>query len=210
MATIWNRTSRAAVSILSLSLLGLFGCRAVNIASGFSLDERKGTGVAVVSLTVSGLPSSMNLFFNLRGVDNIYDNSVPAFDFFASSDWRCPLFGSATEDAPCGRLAIIELQQGEYEFYSWGAHSGGPVGFSASASPTDRFSKRFKVLAGKAVYLGNIHLAVSFDSPKFALLSVRYPYRIKVSDMRQRDLPLLYQKNPNITSESVVVNILPD
>jgi hypothetical protein len=189
----------------------LFGCRAVNIVSDFSLDERKGTGVAVVSLTQSGLPSRFNMFVNLRGVDNNYQNPVPVFDFFASSDWRCPLFGTASEDAPCGRLAIIELQQGEYEFYSWGGQAGagaGPV--THNVGSTNDFSKRFRVPAGKAVYLGNIYFAISFDAPTFALLSVRYPYRIKVSDMRHRDLPLLYQKYPNITSERVVVNILPE
>ena len=151
------------------------------------------------------------MFVNLRGVDNKYQNPVPVFDAFASMDWRCPFLGTATEDAPCGRLAIIELQQGEYEFYSWGGQAGagaGPVTYNVGS--TNDFSKRFRVLAGKAVYLGNVHFAISFDAPTFTILSVRYPYRIKVSDMRQRDLPLFYQKNPSITSESVVVNILPD
>jgi hypothetical protein len=126
---------------------------------------------------------------------------------FASADWRCPFLGTPTEDSPCGRLAVIELQQGEYEFYSWqGGTSGGPGGFTVTVRSTEPFSKRFRVVPGKAVYLGNIHFSVTRGGP----FQGGGTYRMRVSDLQKRDLPLLHQKNPRITSDSVVVSILPD
>ena len=206
MATPRYRITWSAAAIVSLSLLVvsvLSGCGVANIGGDYSLDERKGSGVAIVSLVQSGLPGFYATAVELRGVDNIYDGSVPLSQGGFSKDWSCPLFTLASEDAPCGRLAIIELPRGEYEFYSWRSSGYGGPGIKIEISPTNRFSKRFKVLAGKAVYLGNIHIVV-----ESGFLSA--PYRVKINDMRQRDLPLFYQKNPKIASESVVVNILPD
>lgn len=196
-----RRRGRAAgvvgTALLLAALLG--GCRAVNVASGYTLDPGKDTGVAVVSLTRAGLPSRFNMLLKLRGVDGDYRNSVPVSDAFASADWRCPFFGTATEEEPCGRLAVIELRQGLYEFYSW----EGDTGTGGSVRSIGEFSKRFRVEAGKAVYLGNVHFSV--ETPRW----FQGTYRMRVIDMRERDLALLRQKVPTITPDRVVVSILP-
>lgn len=109
-----------------------------------------------------------------------------------------PILGTPSDDAPCGRLAVIELQPGEYEFYSWrGGTSSGPGGFTVTVRSTEPFSKRFRVIPGKAVYLGNVHFSVSRSGP-----FQRAPYQMRVSDLRQRDLALLHQKNPRITPDT--------
>jgi hypothetical protein len=206
MGTARYRRSWVSAALVSLSLLlvsVLTGCGAANIERGYSLDGRKGTGVAVVSLAQSGIAGNYATSVSLRGVENSYDDSVPMSNRIVSMDWSCPLFAAASEDAPCGRLAIIELPQGEYEFYSWIARGNLGPGVSTEFRPTKLFSKRFKVFAGKAVYLGNFHIMVPTGL-------FRGAYRIKTTDMQQRDLPLFYQKHPNITSESVFVSILPD
>jgi len=180
------RKMKFGLSIL-LSI-AFMGCGARNVGKAYSLDETKGKGVAVVSLTRSGYRAS-SLFVHLRGVDNDYRKQVPVTDLFASSDFGMgPLFGDIPADKPCGRLAVIELPQGEYEFYSFGG---------SNIWATTEFSMRFKVIAGQAVYLGNMHLSLQ---PR--------RYNIKTSDMCDRDLPLLYQKCPNIAPDAVVVNIL--
>jgi len=105
-----------------------------------------------------------------------------------------------SETEPCGRLAVIELRAGEYEFYSWHGESGGaPGGFTMSARARQDFSKRFTVRAGRAVYLGNIHFAVRGGS-----------FRMSVADRQDWDLPLLRSKHPNIANDKVVVAILSD
>ena len=196
-------TAIVAASALLVSLVS--GCRTTNIAGDYSLDPTKNTGVAVVSLTMSGLPSGFNMFINYRGVDVDHKSSVPVSDLFASADWRCPFLGTATEAEPCGRLAVIELQPGEYEFHSWqGGAGGAPGGFTTSVRSIKEFSKRFRVLKGKAVYLGNIHFSV--EQPRF--LVGQGTYTMKISDLRDRDLGLLRAKHPNVTQDLLVVSIL--
>lgn len=188
------------VYLFVLFTLLLNGCAARNIAREYSLDEAKGTGIMLVSVTQAGLPSSFNMFADLRGVDNDYKSAVAITDIFfvLSADWRCPPFGTSTEDKPCGRLAVVELPQGEYEFYSWHGGSGGAPGtVRKSVRARQEFSKRFKVTAGKVVYIGNIHFSVSGGS-----------YAIKIIDKRERDLPLFYSKYPKIPSDKIQIDIL--
>jgi hypothetical protein len=129
------------VSALLMSLLS--GCRVTNIAGDYSLDPSKNVGVAVVSLTMSGRPSAVNMFVHFRGMGFDYKNSVPVSDLFASADWPCPFLGVPTDAEPCGRLAVIELQPGEYEFYSWqGGAGGAPGGPTLSVGSIEPFSKR--------------------------------------------------------------------
>jgi hypothetical protein len=173
------------------------GCRTTNVSGAHALDPASGNGVVVVSLTMSGVPGAFNMFVDFRGVTVDHKSSVPVSDLFASADWRCPL-GPVTEANPCGRLAVIELREGEYEFYSWHGQSGGaPGGLTMSARASRDFAKRFKVLAGRAVYLGNIHFAVG-----------RGVFTMTVLDLRDRDLALLHGKHPNIGPDAIVVTIL--
>lgn len=110
---------RIGLSIL-LSVF-LVGCAVRNVPKDYSLGDKKAKGVVVVSLTRSGANGSA-MYVDLRGVDNEYKDAVPINSLFVSSDWRCPMCGEIPEDRPCGRLAIIELPEGSYEFYSWHGH----------------------------------------------------------------------------------------
>lgn len=194
--------------VLLVGLLG--GCAATNVSKEYALEEAKGSGLMVVSLTRSGI-SGFSMFADVRSVDNKYKNSVPITDLLASSDWGCPLFGKIPEDPPCGRLAIVEMPEGEYEFYSWHGSSGGAPGtVRITVQAKQEFSKRFKITAGKAVYIGNIHFLLEAEYTKGPLgIPVPiYLFNIKTKDMRERDLVLLYSKNPKITSENVLSHVL--
>jgi len=195
--------------VAAFALLLMVGCRAINLDADYVPDSSKATGVVVASLTRSGTPG-FNMFVALRGVDNDYKNSVPVSDAFAPSDWECPFTltflgrfhtGTIPEDPPCGRLAVLELPRGEYEFYSWHGASG-----NRTVRASTGFSKRFKIISGKAVYLGNIHITIVQGEWG----SGGGTFEMKVRDKRERDLPLLATKNPGITSERIVISILPD
>ena len=174
-------------------LILLSGCAAKNIDESFTLDANKGTGVAVVSIVRSGI-GSFSVFADFKSIDGTYKNSIPITDLFASSDWECPMFGNIPYEKPCGRLAIIELPQGDYTFYAW----HGSAGNAYTVHSTTPFSKPFKIVAGKATYLGNIHFAIQYSA-----------FKMIITDQQDKDLPLLYHKAPNITEQDIILNVLP-
>jgi hypothetical protein len=195
-------------ALVAALIVLLLGCRASNVASDFVLDERRGTGVAVVSFTQSGLPGRFGMAVELRALDRSYEASIPVVDFFGTPDWPCPFPEAATDDAPCGRLAVLELRAGDYEFYSWQGKARRVPWRTETVGPVKEFSKRFSIVAGKAVYLGGFHFAITYDLSEFPHRGARFPYRLKVTDMRLRDFALLARKNPTIPMESIVANVL--
>jgi hypothetical protein len=219
----WLNLSLLFTVVLILTYCAPGIIRLKNIGEDYALDDTKGNGIVIVSLTHSGSPLT-SMFVDLRGVDNDYKAEVSIIEqqlFFVrkkTMDWKCPMFGKTPEDKPCGRLGIIELPQGEYEFYSWRGYKTETVGTHPHVTttlvkiavwPPPEFSKRFRVIAGKALYLGNLHISVR----KKWVMGRIHPYReirykLKIADMSERDLPLFYQKNPMITEDKVVVNIL--
>jgi hypothetical protein len=191
-----------AAGVIAASLVS--GCRTVNVSDDHAIDQKKNTGVAVVSLTMAGLPGSTNMWLNYRGIGSDYKSMIPVTDILASSDWRCPAFARTRETAPCGRLAVVELPSGEYEFYSW--HGGGN---NMTYRSVKEFSKRFTVVQGKAVYLGNVHFSIS-DAPRVTFGTSQFAFRVNISDRRERDLPLLKAKHPKLTEDLLIINILPN
>ncbi len=192
-----KNTPRSGFTYFFLILfLFLGGCSASNIDSNYSLNDKEGSGILLASMTQAGLPSAFNMFVHLRGVDNTYSNEVPVTDLFVSVDWPCPFLATSTEAQSCGRLAVIELQQGEYEFYSWsGSSNDGKT--STTVTARKEFSKRFNIEAGKVTYVGDVHFSVIGN--RFAL---------NVIDKRDRDLPLFYSKYPKITAEETQIRII--
>jgi len=183
-------------------ILTLTGCATTNtpknIPGNYLLNEEKGTGVVVVSLTHTGFQRSFSVAFRLRDANNkkMYDEDIFVNDH-SSSELGCSYFEMNTLQNTCGRrLVIIELPQGEYEFYSWRATYSSL--FSPRAIlPGEGFSKRFRIAPGQVTYLGNLWLFYN-----------RGQYRIEVIDMRQRDLQLLYRKYANIFPGNIIINVL--
>ncbi len=169
------------------------GCAGVgqNIAQDYKLSGVKQNGIAVVSLTRSG-NMDCSLYYNLRGVDNKYDFLLPIYSESIGYDEN--LLKSLEELS--GRLAVFELPQGIYEFYGWEGY-GIDRGDRNKIKPRVAFSKRFKVVAGSVVYLGNLHIALS-----------RSNYKMMVFDMKERDLKALKEKNPRISQSDIIVAVM--
>jgi len=97
--------------------------------------------------------------------------------------------------SPTGRLVYLDLPEGRYEIYGWQytAHHDCCL---ALARPLP-----FLVEEGKGIYIGNIHVRVL---PRSAA------YKIEVSDMSERDIPLVLNRLPNLDPNDVITNILED
>ncbi len=193
----WAPVAAAVRLTIAIPLL-VTGCAVSNVAQDYGPDPRDPGGVAVVSLTRSGIGAQFNLFVNVRGIDRRYDTKVVITDLLTPSDWSCPVLGTIPDDKPCGRLAVVQLPPGEYEFYSWHGTTG-----SANISAGRPFSKKFTVVAGSVIYLGNVHLAIGSSG-----FSLRGGYQVNTADMRDRDLTLLHRKYPKIAPDAVLVRIL--
>jgi hypothetical protein len=208
-----TRIRRGHVLATAAGLVGIIlfcGCGTTNVGSGYSLTPDSDSGLAVASLTLSGVSADYTLTTFLRGVDSDFDQSVPVLDASTSQDWDCPFFRVPTPGYPCGRLAVIELSPGEYEFYSWRAKATSrSAGTTTVIQPPD-FSRKFTVLAGKAVYLGNIHMSPKGPGPNKKSPAQDNDDLIWILDTRERDLALLFDKYPKLSPDDVVVSILPN
>jgi hypothetical protein len=205
------RIRRGHLLATAAGLVGLIlfcGCGTTNVGSGYALTPNSDSGLAIASLTLSGLSADYTLTLYLRGVDSDFDQSLPVLDASTPQDWVCPYFRVPTPGDPCGRLAVIELSPGEYEFYSWRAASTSRSGATTTTIRPPDFSRRFTVLAGKAVYLGNIHLSPRGPGPIKKSPAIDNEDLIWILDTRERDLALLFDKFPNLSTDDLVMSIL--
>jgi hypothetical protein len=90
------------------------------------------------------------------------------------------------------RMIAVTLPEGEYEFFRWRAHE-----FGSYLQPTVDFSVRFKSIAGKAVYIGN--LLVPMVGRRFSLL---------VRDQRESEIPRFRKHYPKITDTQIETRLM--
>lgn len=192
------------ISLFGLLVVFFTACQ--NVPTYNYLDATKGKGFVVISVTVSGEPiDTLSVYW--RGVDNNYKGSIAGTNIFLKDDWNeSNSWDRITEDNFHGRLAVIELPQGEYEFYAHVAQLDFKE-VSKIDTEDNEYSKRFEVIAGKAVYVGNMHF--SFEKKhKGGFAFWGYLWKMEIDDMQERDLTLFYQRNPKITPDNVAVNII--
>ena len=199
-----------AFGIVLATVLLLSACATPNVDKDYSLDTRPDEGLAVVSISFEGLGAEISPVWEYRRLDG---------------DVRGKLFTSARNpldwNAPPGRLAAFALPTGRYEFYrcrfvrssgdggmSWHAGDSGGVtaanpwysGLNAGTYDeltADPFAVRFEVIAGKATYLGNLHL-------HWRLLENRG--EVQVRNEAERDIRLLRTRYPGLRSDQVTVS----
>src|SRR5262245_24195956 len=111
--------SRNALARCCASALLLCGCASREAICDLPKDA-KGSGSAIVSLTRSGLSAGYAIELRLRGRDNAHKSTVRVTgsvvsNLFLSLDWDCPRIAVPITE-PCGRLAVLDLPEGEYEF----------------------------------------------------------------------------------------------
>jgi len=155
------------------------GCVSFDVDRNYSLAGKTDKGLLVVSVTQTGPIGCLR--YNLRGITVSKDTFVMSCAPHSPPDWR----------SPRGRLSVIELPAGKYEFYKWSE-----VGTQYVAAK-ELFSAPFTIEARKANYIGNLHIQVTPE---------RTTYNIFIRDRQDRDLPLFRSRFVNVDQKSITTN----
>ncbi len=173
-------------------LLSLSGCAAVNIAPSYQLSPQSGRGVLLVSATYFSSDDSYNaVTYALRNVESNLVTQLIARRYspdpkLSPGSWTADI--GSVPLRPDGQLYAIELPAGEYHVNGWSTVKPGYTVLS-----TKPIEGRFKVIAGQAVYIGNLHTHFRANN-RYVTLRV---------DERQRDIPLAAQRFPSLQTASI-------
>lgn len=204
--------------VIALVALGVAACAGTtNIPRSYALDAGASEGLAVVSLSLVGknIDQVVGFEYRIREVSPRGETSVigrPRYDSAvqharAVHDGvpraianRVPVAGAGSAEPldliengrAVGRLAVLRLPPGDYEFHGWALTEKMPGG-AMEYGPARDFSYRFHVEPGKAAYLGRLSLQ----------LSGRATQRLTVEDRRSDDLALLAKKHPDLSKLSI-------
>lgn len=182
--------------ILSISLLA--GCATPNIDKTYSLDANRGAGVAVGTLTYTGDYASYRLHivgvesgqtYRIQHGDSQTLNIVLAFKGEAIN----PALGAK------GSAFAIELPAGNYSVKQWQVSQG-----AANVWSTDPPGITFHIEPGKSIYLGNFHFTETGKSLRSITRAT-----VALTEMSDRDLPVLQNIYPSLKSNPIVQSLAP-
>ncbi len=191
------------VLVLFLAIT-LSACGTPNVRKDYALGETTGKGLVVGSLT----RSKSNLGFQgfsaaVSGIGIHYRHigTGKRGRIEIDSALLGPLYSGDFANAK-GELFVVELSPGSYVFEKWSALQGSYTSVTGEMpAPIE-----FRVLANKAVYLGNLNLEIVYGRNLFGI-GIVAGGKIVAKDARSRDIVLLKKKYPNIAAEEVVYEI---
>jgi hypothetical protein len=171
--------------LTAIVLATMTGCAALDVEPDYEFKEDKNTGLLIVAVT----HKTDTVILRLRSKDNSIDEAIMTHTSAAPMDF----------DNPKGRLAVIELPPGDYEFYQWETFLPG----LRYTSPS--FSAPFTIRKGQAVYVGSLYAYVdvtSWGGPRPLI-----DQELTVTDESERDIALFTKRYPNIQKDNVTVSI---
>ena len=189
------------ILLFPLLIVSVFSCVPIanDIKSDSSLDLSS-NGAIAVRITSSGIPYLHGLGFFYAPVGTNNEVGIDAYNTNSPGYWN-----DYYEDVDKGRLAIIELAPGEYEFQRWVANAGG-FGGVRSINPQKPISIKFSVEKGKLFYLGNIHL-LSNNVGKASVDGAISYHRVIVRDKSESDLTEIKTRLAKNTNTPVIVRL---
>ena len=185
-------------------MLGLSGCSTWDAPANFSFsaDGHHGEGLLVGSVTSDDpgqyFSRTIRIYF-----DPLAEDSRASQVELSVNDQCSP--GASHYDfvKPCGKLFAVALPAGDYTLQKW--YTVASIG-TKTVYPQRWDGASVTVQAGKITYVGDIHMVFDDAIPGGAPAGSRsWP---RATDMHERDLPLLFQKYPNLKPEDVVMQVL--
>jgi len=175
----------------------LAGCATGDQAPPITTLASNSNGLMVVSLTVTptrGHPLHWNLYDVARPGERV--KYLVGYAGTSREDWA----PRDTFNVMGGRLVVQALPPGTYELRSWEFTEMLDQKRTMIYRPSSALPFRFRVEAGRAVYLGNLHLHAEHQAPNFPL---------RVFDARERDLALFHSRYTGITAEQIDIRVFP-
>lgn len=161
-------------------LLGACAIATTNVDPNYRPRDK---GVLVASLTASGYNPGTLLYQVVRSnAPTQLVATIPVNDEAQELDWK--LGDPQVRFGGYGRLAVVELPPGDYEFRRGFIQVSAQETYSSKAA----VGYRFTIVPGKATYLGNVHVDIERISAE------RLAPAYTLADLRSRDLPILYRK----------------
>src|SRR5690349_18327039 len=173
-------------AVILLAALFLASCVVNDVKPDYTFKGDKPKGVVAVALTYHGGVMDF-LLWRYRPVGQQKPRNQPQntpqatpeqnpaiFSFGNSGSavhWPPPINQAVPATRIAGRIAVVEIEPGTYEFFRWEGRSGNFL-LNSGVKP---LAIRFTVEAGKVTYLGDVHMF--WENPA---------YRVGVYDMRDR------------------------
>lgn len=206
-----------------LLVAGLAGCAASpDLPSTYTLDSKRPEGLAIVSLTLSGkaLDKVTDYEYQIREVLPRGEAYAVVSQHYASARQHARSVQNEGKERPfthsvvvkglsnadaldirdagkaTGRLAVLRLLPGEYEFHTWQVREPSPYG-ETEYRPAREFVYRFSIKPGEATYIGRLNLHLGSGNTE----------RITANDRQAEDMSLLGQKYPAIPAAKIVAAV---
>ncbi|MDH5393504.1 MAG: hypothetical protein OEY11_09990 [Gammaproteobacteria bacterium] len=149
-------------------------------------------GLAFFSITESGFS---NALFKLVFINELTKKQITVE--LKNDDFEIGSEQAGEKDfrsfvQPRGKLVELKLPEGVYSLKQWQANQQKKTG-SYSLRPAA--NKKFKVLGGRALYLGNIHLH-----------SLEHTQSVFIRDRRDRDVALFYNKHAGLDKSELLIS----
>ena len=171
---------RKLTRLLAMLLMAFIasGCATFNASSSYAPEASPNKGLVVFSFTASEEIQNFGLQYESAGTGSSQRGDVTFHTIQDPLDWTTP---------EKGRLVVMELPAGRYEFYRFIA----PLRWMS-----ERFSVPFFATPGKVVYFGNLHVDVG-----------GFRGSIRIDNMASRDLPLLMSRYPRIKPGDITTTL---
>lgn len=208
--------------MLSGLIFILSGCSTISdLPRGYSLGMKNEEGLAVVSLTLSGMDMNKvsSFEYRVREVVTGAGENVNRRPYFNSARQHARWLQDTDAQGPTatkinmivkdqalvepldvvdagraiGRLAALRFPAGNYELYDWKLVVPNQYGGDEFSS-SRAIGYRFSIEAGRATYLGNVDLR----------MTERDTYKVTVENKATRDIALLAKKLPSLKVDDII------
>lgn len=169
----------------------LISCSGLQTANNYLLNNNE--GLVFFTMTESGYISKhYQLVFMNKSTKAEYTVSLKPDAIHDIGNKQAAKDNYLQYDNPLGKLVVLRLPAGVYNLKKWAVKENTRPGkYSLKKTP----NKAFRVMNGRSLYIGNVHL-----------LNSKTHSSVIIKDNRIRDLKLFYKRYPRVEQNKLLVS----